>query len=346
MASESAGNKRERRANSYDVAERAGVSQSTVSRALAGSPTITQQTRDRVVAAARELGYFVDERAARLRRGKTATLAMVVICRPGELASEINPFSYALLGAVCAAASARGLETLVSFQSEADQLYAHYVASGQADGLVVIGTPTNRAAWDYFREAQDGGGPARAAWWGSPFTGVQALRSDNETGARAATQHLIERGYRDIVFLGSPDDAQRQFAERFEGYARAMEEAGLAVRQFDTDGAGSRAEQGHAAIARLVESGQRFDAVCAACDTIALGALAELDARGIDVPGAVGIVGFDGVAAGEFSHPPLSSIRPDFAAAGEMLVARALGEDGGAARVPVSLLERGSVRRG
>ncbi|QYU66866.1 LacI family DNA-binding transcriptional regulator [Leptolyngbya sp. 15MV] len=68
-------NHRHRRPTSFDVAERAGVSQSTVSRALAGSPVIAETTRGKVVKAAEELGYFVDERAARLRRGSTGTLA-------------------------------------------------------------------------------------------------------------------------------------------------------------------------------------------------------------------------------------------------------------------------------
>ena len=104
-----------RRPTSIDVAERAGVSQSTVSRALAGSEVITEATRAKVLRAAEEIGYFVDERAARLRRGSTGTIAVVVICRPGQTAADVNPFSYMLLGSVCLAASERGFETLVSF---------------------------------------------------------------------------------------------------------------------------------------------------------------------------------------------------------------------------------------
>ena len=97
-----------RRVTSFDVAERAGVSQSTVSRALAGLETITAATRRRVEEAARELGYFVDSRAARLRSGDTRTIAIVVITREGGDVRAINPFHFTLLGSTCAAAAARG----------------------------------------------------------------------------------------------------------------------------------------------------------------------------------------------------------------------------------------------
>ena len=140
-----------RRVTSIDVAERAGVSQSTVSRALSGSETITEATRRRVELAAEQLGYHVNARAAGLRRGETGTIAIVVIGREGQGPAAINPFYYSLLGSTCAAAAERGYEALVSFQARPDEFFGHYVARRQADGVVVIGTATNEAAWDYFR---------------------------------------------------------------------------------------------------------------------------------------------------------------------------------------------------
>ena len=94
-----------RRVTSIDVAERAGVSQSTVSRALSGSETITEATRRRVELAAEQLGYHVNARAAGLRRGETGTIAIVVIGREGQGPAAINPFYYSLLGSTCAAAA-------------------------------------------------------------------------------------------------------------------------------------------------------------------------------------------------------------------------------------------------
>ncbi|MFM5924799.1 MAG: LacI family DNA-binding transcriptional regulator, partial [Novosphingobium sp.] len=140
------------RVTSFDVAAEAGVSQSTVSRALAGDPVVSEATRLRVAEAARKLNYFVDNNAARLRTGKTGTLAVVAICRPDEDRKDLNPFTYALLGSICAAASARGFETLVSFQDGPNNLSGRYEEQRKADGLIVIGTTQNGAAWDYYRE--------------------------------------------------------------------------------------------------------------------------------------------------------------------------------------------------
>ena len=140
------------RVTSFDVAALAGVSQSTVSRALAGDPVVSEPTRTRVVEAARQLNYYVDENAARLRTGRTGTIAVVVISREEEDHADVNPFYFSLLGAICAAASNRGHETLVSFQARPDSLAGRYEEQRKADGLIVIGTTANRAAWDYYRE--------------------------------------------------------------------------------------------------------------------------------------------------------------------------------------------------
>lgn len=333
------------RVTSFDVAERAGVSQSTVSRALAGSGAITEPTRAKVMQAAEELGYVVDERAARLRRGKAGTLAVVVIGRPDEAASDINPFYFSLLGSVCAAAAAQGLETLVSFQFEEGQFFGKYEERGHADGVIVIGTTANDAAWAYFRElAKDG---RAVAFWGSPHDELDWVRSDNYEGGLLATDELIAAGCRRIVHVGALDSPQRQFGERYEGYVAAMERAGLEPRLCKVEYALDREEQGRAAVAQLIEQETEFDGLFVACDSIALGALAEMRSRGIAIPGQCSIIGFDGIRAGQFSSPPLSSVEPDFDVAGALLVRSVLGEGEAAERrVPVRLLQRGSVKRG
>lgn len=336
------------RVTSFDVAAEAGVSQSTVSRALAGDPVVSEATRLRVTEAARRLNYFIDENAARLRTGRTGTLAVVVICRPGEDRKDLNPFHSALLASLCGAASLRGYETLVSFQDGPENFNGRYQEQRKADGLVVIGTTENYAAWDYFREL----GQSGIAWvcWGAPFDDVSWIRSDNHGGARLATRHLIDAGYRRIVCIGSETSPQRQFKERYEGYAEEMRAAGLEPVLAAIDKGYGREEQGRRAVAELVAAGTPFDALFAVCDPVALGALEELHARGLAVPGQVGLVGFDGIRAGAHSSPPLTSIEPDFRAAGAMLVDKLLatiaGEDHQTQRVPVSLLVRESSRRG
>lgn len=334
---------RPHRVTSIDVAERAGVSQSTVSRALSGSETITEATRRRVEQAAAELGYHVNMRAAGLRKGETGSIAIVVIGRDGQGPAAINPFYYSLLGSTCAAAAERGYEALVSFQAKEDELFGHYVARRQADAVVVIGTATNSAAWDYFRLVADDS--KAIAFWGSPFDDAVWVRSDNREGGRLAVERLVKGGAKDIVFVGDPNSSQKQFRERFEGYQAAMEIAGLEARPAFVSIGSDRVSQGRNAIIRLTESGTKFDGLFFACDAMALGALEELALRDVNVPGAVGVVGFDGLGSGEFSNPPLTTVEPDFAEAGRMLVETALagGEDQAERRVPVRLVERASV---
>ncbi|MDP3908038.1 LacI family DNA-binding transcriptional regulator [Novosphingobium sp.] len=336
------------RVTSFDVAAEAGVSQSTVSRALAGDPVVSEATRLRVAEAARRLNYSVDENAARLRTGKTGTLAVVVICRPDEDRKDLNPFTYSLLGTICAAASTRGYETLVSFQDGPQNLSGRYEERRKADGLIVIGTTQNLDAWNYYRDLGQSG--MKLVCWGSPFDDLEWIRSDNHAGAVLATDHLIEAGFRQIVCVGSEQSLQRQFKERYDGYCEAIRAAGLEPSLVEIEEGLSREEQGRRAVRALKASGQPFDAVFAVCDELALGVLRELTETGTRVPQDCGLIGFDGIRASAHAMPPLSSIQPDFTAAGAMLVDKLLAVIAGNAhkprRVPVTLLARESTRRG
>ncbi len=333
------------RVTSFDVAEAAGVSQSTVSRALAGDASISAPTRQRVTEAAQRLNYQVDENAARLRRGRTGTIALVMICREAQDRKDINPFYFSLLGSICAAASARSYETLVAFQDTPENFWGHFQERRKADGMIVIGTTTNTPAWDYFRDLPQG---THWTCWGSPDNDMPWVRSDNHAGATLATRHLLVRGYTGIVCITSATSPQRQFQERYEGYAEAMRQAGHEPRLIQVESGLPREEQGRRAAIALCESGEPFDAIFAACDEMALGALKEVTARGYAIPEQIGIIGFDGIRAGAWSSPPLTSVEPDFQMAGSLLVEQLLakinGTEGSGRRVPVRLLVRGSTR--
>ena len=330
------------RITSFDVAERAGVSQSTVSRALSGSSVINEHTRERVLNAAQELGYFVDERAARLRRGLTGTLATVVICKPGGGARDVNPFSYALLGSICAAAAQHGLEVLVSLQAEEDKFFGHFVERGQAEGLIVIGTTANRPAWEYFRRIGETCEPV--AYWGSPLGDLDWVLSDNEAGARAAANHLIDSGASELVCIGSLGSPQRQFAERAEAFMAQARERGIATHLVEIEPGAARREQGRMAAERLLADIPGCDGIFAVCDALAFGVIEALQAAGRSIPDEVRLVGFDGVPASEMTFPPLTTIEPDLDLAGRMLVEAVVGEapHPNVQRVPVKLTVRGS----
>ncbi|MBH5322953.1 LacI family DNA-binding transcriptional regulator [Aurantiacibacter sediminis] len=331
------------RVTSFEVAERAGVNQSTVSRALSGDSSITDATREKVRRAADELGYRVDARAARLRSGKTRTLAIVVITKPDIEATQINPFHYNLLGSVCAAASEKGYQSLVSFQSVEEQFYGDFVETRQADGVILIGTSTNDAAWAHHRallERED------VASWGSPYVDHRRVDSDNRAGARMAVERLLAAGHRDLVFIGDTRQTQPQFRERFASFSDATREAGIDGGKAIFEDGETRGQQGRRSARTLIDSGRGFDGIFCSCDAMAFGALEVLRESGVDVPRDVGVIGFDGLGSGAHSSPPLTTVEPDFARAGVLLVDTALGltKSGERRRAPVRLVERASVR--
>lgn len=332
------------RPTSFDVAERAGVSQSTVSRALRGSPGVNAETRARVSAAAREMGYVVDRHASSLRLKSSETIALVTICRPGEDRSAINPFYFALLGSIAAATSARGFNLLVSFQESAGNFRADFVASGLADAMIVIGTTSNRPAWDYFAEAQASG--LDFVCWGSPGSPFHWMRSENDMGGQLAGEYFVAAGRRHIAFVGPQQSPQRQFDERRDGFVAALAAHGLTAIVAEPPPAADRHAQGIAAVRDLLARHPETDAIFAASDMLALGVLQGLKEAGRRVPEDVALIGFDGIRAGTLADPALTTLEPDLDAAGEALVAMALEDDDhtrSGTRIPVRLVTRGTA---
>lgn len=336
----------QRKSTAWDVAEKAGVSQSTVSRVFTGSTRISEATRNKVIEAARTLDYIPDKRASRLRSKQTGVLAVVVITRANDGAREVNPFAYVLLGSVCRAASAKGYETLVSFQANEDEFYGRHVEQRDADALIVLGTTQNPQAWAHFRKVLNE--DSRTICWGLPYDEVPSIRSDNHQGGKLAAEHLWEAGYRKPVFLGPIESVQRQFQERYDGFANRLAELGgkpvvmRAMRSKD------RIEQGREAIALLDADNVEYDAIFAACDSIALGALDALNTLSRDVPRSIGIIGYDGISETKHANPPLTTIKPDLEEAGRLLVAQVLGaidEVPKSKLAPVELIKRASTAR-
>ncbi|WP_448658708.1 LacI family DNA-binding transcriptional regulator [Sphingomonas sp. CJ99] len=337
------------RLTSVELAERAGVSQPTVSRALRNDPSVAAETRERIQAIAREMGYSLNVPASRLRTGRTQTLALVVLAPADGRAADVNPFYLSLLSAVSVAAADHGYSLLVSFQGAGgDPYFGAYEDSGLADGVIVIGSGQNRDGWAFFA-AVAGQGKRVVAWTGS-VKGIAAVHADNLAGGRLATERLIARGCRRILFVGPSESGLPQFRDRHRGYVAAMGAAGLAPIEVDDIAVpfgGDRESYGVAVIDWALGIGLSFDAVFATSDLVALGAMQRLQEAGIAVPDAVPVIGFDGIRAGLYASPPLTTIEHDYDRAGEALVAKMLAMLDGRSftpePVPVRLLERASA---
>jgi len=308
------------KATSFDIAHRAGVSQSTVSRALRGSPLVSEETRQRIQQAATELKYKVDKNASNLRTRHSGTLALLLFEDPTADESHINPFFLSMLGSITRACAQRGYDLLVSFQQLSHDWHADYADTRKADGIILLGYGDYLAYRDKLAALAAQG--THSVRWGAvlPDQPDISIGCDNYVGGQDVTRHLLEQGCRQVAYLGDASSHYPEFFARYRGYAQVLREAGLDV---DTDlqvNAESSEQCGYAAMETLLARGKPFDAVFAASDLIAIGAMRALADHGMSVPGDVVIAGFDDIPMASFVNPPLTTVRQDTGQAGEALV--------------------------
>ena len=310
----------QKRPTSFDIAALAGVSQPTVSRALSGNPSVSEVTRARVLAAAEKLHYTVDKNASGLRRRQSRTLALLFFEENSAEGALINPFYLSMLGPMVRRCAKRGYDLLISFQQLSSDWHVAYEDSRKADGIILLGYG------DYIeyqpKLTKLVGHGAHFVRWGSAADGQigVTVSSDNRQGGFEATSHLLEQGRRKIAFVGTATPAYPEFLERWRGYCDALRCAGIEPEaRLQVPGAPSE-EAGRAAVAELLDRGVMFDALFAASDLAAIGAMHALQNRGIAIPEQVAIVGFDDIPAASLSSPPLTTVTQDPHQAAEALI--------------------------
>ena len=332
---------------SFDIAALAGVSQPTVSRALNNSPSVSPETRARVLAAAEQLNYKVDKNASGLRRSRSRTLALLFEEATAD-GNPINPFYLSMLGAMVRKCGDTGYDLLISFQQLSSDWHVDYADTHKADGIILLGYGNFFNSEPLLQRLVDRG--THFVRWGSTG-GTQlgaTVGSDNEQGGFDATEHLLCSGRRKIAFLGTSHPGFQEFHDRWRGYCRALLAAGIEPdERLCVDGEPSE-QAGRDAIDELQRRKVDFDAVFAASDVAAIGAMHALQKLGRSIPEEVAIVGFDDIPAASLSSPPLSTVRQDSRKAGETLIEAAVeAVEYGNARtqlLPVKLVVRESSR--
>ena len=310
---------------SRDIADLAGVSQATVSRALRNSPLVRQETRERIQQIARELNYFVNRNAAGLRTHQSNTIALLLFDETDGNDAQINPFFLSMVGYITRAAANLDYDVLVSLQQLSDDWHVEYQASHRADGLILLGYG------DYVSYREKLAALARANTRFMIYGPIvrdqpgHSLGCDNETGGYAATDHLIGLGRRRIAILGDTSRRHPEFASRYVGYARALQQAGLDRAPELEVHADNHEQFGYQAIRGLLRSGHEFDAVFAVTDVLAIGAMRALADAGRDVPSDVSVVGFDDLPLASLVSPALTTIRQNIREASEGLVESIVG---------------------
>jgi len=322
---------RPRAASVFDVARLAGVSHQTVSRVLNDHPSLREATRQKVLAAMRELNYRPNAAARALSSSRSRMIGIL-----STSSGEYGPASS--VAAVETAARARGYSVTIANAdgldpSSIDEAVNH-LANLSAEGLVVVAPQTRVLA------------ALSKLSIGIPFVTLQAADTDSAgarpldqvVGARLATAHLVALGHRRIGHIAGPAE-WLDASHRLTGFRDELTLNGLDTGLVATGD--WSAASGYRCARELLALG--VTAIFSGNDQMALGALSAATAMGLDVPGELSIVGFDDVPEAAFYHPPLTTVRQDLAEAGRRAVALLLGESDAAPSVRPELIVRAST---
>jgi LacI family transcriptional regulator len=323
-----------------DVARRAGVSTTTVSHVINRTRKVDAITAARVEAAIGELGYRPNALARSMRRGRTHTVGIILpdIANPffGDLARWLED---ALFEADYSA---------IICNSDGDERkesrYLDVLLSKKVDGLLLIAAsqPSER-----LRHLVDSGPPTIVVDRELDDLPVSQVMVANQHGGYLAGRHLTELGHRAFGVIAGPGGLGTS-ARRLDGFRTALDDAGVAIDETQVERGDFRAAGGRSAMEALLSLRPRPSAVFAENDLMALGALSAAHAAGLEIPGDLSVVGFDGIAFGADVTPPLTTVVQStsaIAATAVDLLLHQLGDGRATPRqveLPVALEVRGS----
>jgi LacI family transcriptional regulator len=324
-----------------DVARAAGLSPATVSRFLNGSLTLPQDTAERINAAIAALNYRPNPHARSLSRGRSDTIGLVV-------PDVSNPFFAKLAAAVEHHAGQAGLGVMLcsSVNRESRELdYIERLRRNHVDGLLFT---TNHQDEDHaLRKAIDASRNIVVMDEDVEGTTVPKVFGDNRLGGRLAARHFIEAGHRRLAYVGGPRDIMTS-RERAEGFA---EEAGRHGGEVAAELFGHYTmDYGRIAMDRLIADHPDVTAVFIGADQVMYGMAQVAKERGLRLGEDLSIIAYDDVGPLSLLDPPVTAIHQPVEEIGrlgfQLLTARMEGDDTTPViRLPVTLIERGSVRR-
>lgn len=302
-----------------DIARLAGVSKSTVSLVLQNSPLVGADTREKVNAAIRELGYVYNRAAANLRGSRSRVAGIVV----NDLTNSF--FAELAVGMDMVMQSAGFVQFLANTGENLDR-QREVIASMREHGISgLILSPARGTTAADLKPLVDAGMPVVLVVRAVPGAKTSSLVSDNAGGARAAVEHLIGLGHRRIAFLGGFADTA-VFAERVRGYRAALQAAGLPARDdWIIASAPSRAG-GAQAVETVLQWPERPTAALCFNDAVAFGACDGLRAKNLEPGRDFAVVGFDDVIEAKTAVPALTTVSVDPQGMGRRAAQMLLGQ--------------------
>jgi DNA-binding LacI/PurR family transcriptional regulator len=301
-----------------DVATHAGVSHQTVSRVINREPSVRPETRSRVLETIEELNYVPNPMARGLIANRTHCIGMVT--------TDVSDHSFAeaVAGAEKEARRLGYFLMVASVEEGAVEdggQYLRLLVERRIEGLIVARA---HDAAEHVAQAREGGIPIVTI--GPRVDGDVAVDVDNVAAARDAAAHLLAAGHRSIAMIAGPAD-WHAVQNRIRGFRETCVEWGVEPRDELIEHSLDWAPMsGQAAAARLLGRGAEFTALFAHSDLLALGAMRELRAHGLEVPRDVSVVGFDDINVAAFTDPPLTTIRQPMEAVGALAASLVIGQ--------------------
>jgi len=290
-----------------DVARAAGVSVATVSRVFNASGPVKEETQRRIREVALKLRYSPNGAARSLTTNRTSTLGVLLPDLYGEFFSEV-------IRGVDQMAQDHGYHILVSSSHNVPSEIAAALTAmrGRVDGVVIMSPAIDAAT---LAENLPTTLPVVLLNCAVEGTEFDALGIDNYGGAHSMVRHLVVSGRRRIAIIcGAPGNGDAD--ARLQGYRAALDEAGI-ERRAEWEIAGDFLERsGYTAAERLLRLSPRPDAIFAANDSMAIGAMSALQAVGCRVPDDMAVTGFDDIPISRYMSPPLTTVRIDIAGLG------------------------------
>ena len=289
-----------RRITLQDVADVVGVSRSTVSLVLSDNPRISQATRRKVLAAVEALGYVYDRRAASLRTKRSFTVGLIIT-------DITNPFYAELTSGIESRLLAANYIALLGSTSDLianQERFVETMRERGTDGIILCparGTPAESIE-SLARQL-----PTVLVTRYLAGLDIDYVGTDNELGARRATEHLIERGRRRIAFIGGPNESSAR-QDRMSGFVSSLEEHSLPLDESLLVASPVTRNGGYHAIQQVARAGDPPTAVLCYNDVVAFGVMLGLRGLGLEPGRDVAVVGFDDVQEARLWNPSLSSV--------------------------------------
>ncbi len=286
-----------------DIAEKAGVSKSTVSRALNNDPRINEKTRERVLSIARQMNYRPHHMDQALAKKRTNIIGVMI---PKTPRSITDPFFLEFLGGIGEETSKRGFSLMLPVFERGDQKeFREFFSQNNVDGIILTEPEVKDRRISYLKSE------------GIPFVfsgdpkveeDIFWVDADNEKGAYKAVSHLISRGHGKIATIAGNNKLMAGVL-RLEGYKQALSQEKIEIEQDLIVYGDFMGKSGYKAVMELLDNNRDFTAVFAANDFMAIGAMKALKERGYSIPADIAVMGFDGTFLSGHVEPPLSTVQ-------------------------------------